>query len=350
MNRKSKKTNVAIAVCSFELSGSVPSEIRLIPAGLFRARDGRADSAPDYRLDAAIAQRVLARLKNRVGDIVIDYEHQTLNSEKNGQPAPAAGWFSGSSVEWRDDGLWAVNVRWTDPAAALIAKNEYRYLSPVFPFDPATGEVQDVLMMALTNFPAIDGHGDLAQMAALKFSLPANDEDIPVKREELIKLLGLAADATDEQISSGLAALKAAADQTGTLQTEVATLKGQVADPAKFVPIAVFDGLKAEVATLKGQINGSEVDALIQGGIDAGKLLPVQVDWARALGASDIAALKGYLDKTPAIPGLRRQTDGKPPVIDNVSQLNAEQLAVCKATGVSHADFIAALKAQEVAQ
>jgi phage I-like protein len=80
---------------------------------------------------------------------VIDYEHQTLNAATNGQPAPAAAWFS--TLEWRDgDGLYATDVQWTERAAAMVAAGEYRFLSPVFCFDNH-GNVKALLHAALTN-------------------------------------------------------------------------------------------------------------------------------------------------------------------------------------------------------
>ncbi len=102
----------------------------------------------------------------RADDFVIDYEHQTIQASKNGQPAPAAGWFK--RLEWREgQGLFAVDVRWTARAAAMIVAREYRYISPVFGFDPTTGEVQSLQSAAITNNPALDG---LTDIAAAKYS------------------------------------------------------------------------------------------------------------------------------------------------------------------------------------
>lgn len=349
MKLSKRPASIGLSVCSFELSGgSVPTEVKLFPAGLFRSRDGRPEKLPGWVMDETVAARLLPKLAALAGDIVIDYEHQTLNAEANGQPAPAAGWIKGARAEWRPDGLWATDVDWTNAAKARIAAAEYRYLSPVFEFDQASGEVTSLLMMALTNFPGIDGHGDLAKAAALKFC--PNQEDDSVKRDELIELLGLKPEATDEQISQGLATLKAKADRADALSGEVVALKGQVADPTKYVPIAMVDDLKKEVVALKGKINDGEVQALIDGGIDAGKLLPVQVEWARGLGKQDVAALRAYIDATPAIPGLAGSQTAGNVLGGDPNVLSGEQIAVCKAIGMSHNDFKAALKAREVAQ
>ena len=51
-------------------------------------------NVPSWRINAAIASAVMERFN---GPRVIDYEHQTLHKEANGQPAPAAGWITASS-------------------------------------------------------------------------------------------------------------------------------------------------------------------------------------------------------------------------------------------------------------
>ncbi len=139
-------------------------EFRILPAGVFRAKDGRPAHLPGWKIDAEIAQRVIAASAS-VDELVIDYEHQTINAEKNGQPAPAAGWFK--RMVWREGaGLFAVDVQWTDKARAMIAAGEYRYISPVFPYNTVTGEVQKIVGLGLTNNPALPGLANLAALSA----------------------------------------------------------------------------------------------------------------------------------------------------------------------------------------
>lgn len=143
---------------------SASREFRIIPAGLFKAKDGRPANLAGWKIDAMIAQRVIAA-SSTVDEIVIDYEHQTINAKENGQPAPAAGWFS--RMVWRDGlGLFAVDVKWTDKARAMIAAGEYRHISPVFLYSPVSGEVMRITGLGLTNNPALPGLTDLAAMSA----------------------------------------------------------------------------------------------------------------------------------------------------------------------------------------
>jgi phage I-like protein len=335
---------IAIVACTTEISKDVPAEIKLFPAGEFRARDGRPEGLKAWYIDAEAAAKVVALTDAATGDFVIDYEHQTLYSEKNGQPAPAAGWFK--KLEWREgDGLYAVDVRWTDKASAAIKAGEYRYISPVFPYDRKTGVVLGVLMAALTNYPALDGNSDLAVRAAAKFQTTKEDT---VDRAALIASLGLAADASDEQIQAAIEVLKAKADSIEAKNSYIAELKTSLAassgkpDPAKFVPITAFEALKGEVAALKSEQTSSAVETMVKEGIDEGKLLPVQEDWAKELGNKDLAALKSYLENTPAIAALKgSQTNGKKPKDDGQGDegLSAEERAVCKNLNISPEDY-----------
>ena len=68
---------------------------------------------------------------------------------------------------WREGaGLFAVGVQWTDKARAMIAAREYRYISPVFPYNAVTGEVQKIVGLGLTNNPALPGLANLAALSA----------------------------------------------------------------------------------------------------------------------------------------------------------------------------------------
>ncbi|MGL4885229.1 MAG: phage protease [Aeromonas veronii] len=358
MKTRTSPPHSAIAACTFEIQ-RIGADVQLFPAGQFKARDGRPvePASGHWLLDDAIAAQLLAKLSARKTDLVVDYEHQTLASEHNGKPAPAAGWVTPLSVEWRPGaGLFATTVDWTDNAKAHIAAREYRYISPVFQYDRKTGAVLNLLHVALTNFPALDGMDALVASAAARFTA----DEVPPKenvmnREQLIAFLGLSADASDEDISAAMTALKAQGD---TLAQEVAALKtskttleaalataaakgaADVPDPTKFVPIQVVEDLKKDFAALSTKLTTGEVDELVKSGLDDGRLLPAQEKWARDLGAKDVAALKGYLDSATPIAALKgRQTQGtKPP--EKVEELSAEALALCKSLGVDPKDYL----------
>jgi phage I-like protein len=163
----------ALATCTASPLTGTGKTIRLIPSGLFRATDGRPAGLPGWTLNASNAATIIKAAALRTDDFVIDYEHQTMQASKNGQPAPAAGWFK--RLEWREGlGLFAVDVRWTARASAMIIAREYRYVSPVFGFNAKSGEVQTLHAAAITNNPALDGLTDItaAKYAAVKVKAP----------------------------------------------------------------------------------------------------------------------------------------------------------------------------------
>jgi phage I-like protein len=98
----------------------LPTEFRLFAFG------ENATSKGIFVLDRAGAAAVMAAYADHGVELAIDYEHQTFAAGDNGKPAPAAGWFA---PEVRADGLWATKVRWTEPAAEMLRRKEYRYFS-----------------------------------------------------------------------------------------------------------------------------------------------------------------------------------------------------------------------------
>jgi phage I-like protein len=148
------------------------ARIRLMPAGRFEAPRGAMAGTGPWTLSAAGAAKIIALNAVRQADILVDYEHQLLKSGENGKEVPAAGWIDPRSLVWveygAEPGLYG-SVSWTAKAAAMIEADQYRYLSPVFPYDQQTGEPTDVFNVALTNFPAID----VPVRAALSAALPA---------------------------------------------------------------------------------------------------------------------------------------------------------------------------------
>ncbi|MCE3004657.1 MAG: phage protease [Xanthomonadaceae bacterium] len=346
----SAQVDVALAVCSYEVRADDPW-VQVTPAGAFKPRDGRPMTVAAWRIDDAIAARVIAAFRAQATPPVFDYEHQTLAAEENGQPAPAAGFIQ--DLEWRPGvGLFA-KVDWTARAKAYIEAKEYRYVSPVFRFDTATGELLRLEMAALTNNPAIDGMAPLSARAAARF---AQQETSMNLRAALIAALALAATTTDDEIATAVAALKAKADgadaDLAALKTKlagaesaVATLKSTV-DPTKFVSVDAFESVKTELAALKAASLDAEVTALVTDALAAGKLLPAQKEWAEQLGKADVAQLRAYIVKTPAIAALRgQQTAGRGDLGQGEGDVltDAEQ-AVCRQVGVTPEAYIASRK------
>lgn len=345
------KNQFAIASCALAIRATPGSnEIQLLPAGEFASNDGRP-ACGTWKMDAAIAAQVIERLSRRKTPIVIDYEHQTLHKETNGQPAPAAGRFLGADVEWREGvGLFACNVKWTPRAASMIGDEEYLYISPVIAYDKNTGVVMDIAHAGLTNDPAIDGMEAVALAAASR--LLTNDDEVPQMEtllELLRKILGLEETATEEEI---LTALKAVADTmpqngemasaglcrvlehgqqrvealTAALSKATTGAQNTAPDPAKFVPIAVVNELRNTIAALNNNSSVKELDNIITAALTSGKLIPSMEEWARNLGKKDINELKNFIDDSPVIAALTREQVGNNPPESGAHGLDATEL------------------------
>lgn len=84
-------------------AGAAPTSLRLIPAGPFRAPDGRPADAPAWQLDDETAARLVADMAARQSARYIDYEHATLHAKTKGtastKPAPKGRMRLACSVE-----------------------------------------------------------------------------------------------------------------------------------------------------------------------------------------------------------------------------------------------------------
>lgn len=141
-----------IRLKSVALTGKAPSEILLLPFGEVETANGT------FKFTEASAKSVLAMWEKRGREMGWDWEHQTFADPP--VEAPASAW---SRLELRDDGLWAVDIKWTAKATERIEAGEYRFWSPVL-WLTEDGEILDVLNVALTNFPATFNQAPLATL------------------------------------------------------------------------------------------------------------------------------------------------------------------------------------------
>lgn len=330
---------VAIAVMSIELPARIDSTaaLKLLPCGPFRAIDGRPNDVAAWMMNAAIAQALITRAQQSPVRTVIDYEHQTLLAEKNGQPAPAAGWFK--QLEWREgDGLYAVDVEWTARASSMITASEYRYLSPVFTYDKQTGAVQTLLHVALTNHPALDSLGEVRLAALSRMPQQAQQETTILELSELLALLGLPAGSDPETVKTAIAALKQAATTTAP-----AVALNTSPDPAQFVPLSVMHDMQTQMAALSAKIVERDVDQIVTAALADARLLPAQEKWARDLGRTNLAALQSYLNTAQPIAALNAQQTQSASVSHSATTItDPDDLAVCTAMGITPEQFLQA--------
>ena len=300
---------VALSAATAAVAG-VPAgfNVQLMPAGEFRAVDGRPEKLKGWTLDAEAAKAIVAEFEARANPWPIDYEHQTQLAADNGKPAPAAGWIQALTFV-PGVGLWA-KVEWTATATQYIGEGAYKFISPVFTHDKS-GRVKSLLMAALTNTPGIDGMNAVALSTLLADhgdGDPPNHKSDGVNMDLLVALrvaLGLKDTDTAESALSAVAALKAGND------AEIVALKAKAFDPVKHVTMEDHKKVNDELVALRKAGTDAEVAALVDKAITSRQLAPAQKEWAVSLGQKDVTALKAFLKDAPEIVPGATQTGGK---------------------------------------
>lgn len=339
------KPCLALAIHSMDLPDQVGEWFHLIPSGTFVGRDGRGP----YTL---APERVLAAYAARGADLCVDYDHQTLTAKDKQGAVPASGWIK--ALELREDGIWG-RIEWTDTAAAALEKKEYRYLSPVFSFDPKTGAVVRLDGAGLTNDPNLH-----LQAAASR----QGDNSMEELLERLRWLLNLPITATADEIKAQLDKLKeqitagqadcAAMSQllglpAGTALPEIATAVhariSQAPDPAKWVAIGEYERVANALAQSTADQKTTAVDQAVQAAMAAGKVAPSMEGWARDYASRDLASFTAYVAKAPAI--VSHSTLLPTPPAGALPTLTPEQEAVAQACGLTKEAFARTLAEKE---
>jgi phage I-like protein len=268
-----------------EMAGA-PGEFQVLPEGKIEI-----EGMDHAYLDEAAAAEVIAAFRARGNDMVIDYEHQTLD---DGQ-APAAGWIK--DLLWKGaEGLWAV-CEWTKKATEYLESREYRYFSPVMLVGAKDGRVVRLINVALTNSPKIN---HLQPIVAKWDAKETRIEKEVVMIEKLRKLFGLADDAGEDKV---LEAVTLSVNKVKDLETQAAAVVackevlealGAKPEADKGEVIRIVGSLKApgdaavalsqEVAALKTKIAGMEQQDLVALALKEGKTSPEELDkWGRDL-------------------------------------------------------------------
>lgn len=180
-----------------------------------------------------------------------DYGHELIYNSS----ADASGWIAPGDFEVRGAGKKAAlfaKITWTEKARAKIAAQEILYKSPTIIFntpDRKTGRTggASIHSVALTNtpflheLPEVRLNSIMAAMGSMDNTAQRAEES--KMKDELVKLLGLATDATDEMV---LAAVKGSADLAAKMSTDYAALAAELPGDNK---LAILAELKAKAAT-----------------------------------------------------------------------------------------------------
>ena len=305
----------------------VPDWVELLPAGEFSGRDGRGP----YVADTA---QILAAFTAGAIPLPIDYEHQSLLAEDNGQPAPAAGWITEFDV--RDRALWG-HVEWTDRAAAHIAAREYRFLSPVFCYEQRTGVVVSISSAGLTNTPNLY----LTALNRRDSHSPQEETRMDEMLERLRYMLNLPTLATQAEISAQLEVLisRLKAPETAAMKTALAlpeeagvealltaaqarvTAPPAAPDLSAYIPRAQYEEVAHALNTLKTAAENERVEREVTAAMSARKIAPASADWAREYCRRDAAGFAQFVASAPELLADTSHTQAKPQSSDQKNPL-----------------------------
>jgi len=338
------KKRFVLNMSSSEIQGA-PEVVKLLKLGKIKSQKG------DFYVDQESFQRIRNTFKNRAIDIVIDYEHQTLEDVQ----APAGGWIKDIILQ---DGAIAAKVEWTPKAQEYLKNKEYRYLSPVVLVRKSDNKAVVLHSVALTNTPAIDG------MFAIINSINIDEDEIEggnnMDLKKLAELLGLPEDATEEQI---MQAIQMVVGELGKLQEQLKKKDGSegetevvankvimgllgldnndaktedvaaaivaLKNPANYVPVTEFNKLKE-------RLDKKDSDEVVTLALKAGKISAAQKEWAEEYALKDPEGFKRFVEKAPqTVPMGEIEHDD---VKKSDGRVEETTMAVCKMLGVSKED------------
>jgi len=320
-----------------------PEWIRILPLG----RVDLVDCREPLTVDEDSLRAMVAAFHSRGVDLVIDYEHQSLQGER----APAAGWIK--QMEARADGLWA-RVEWTPQAREYLVNREYRYFSPVLRLDPASRRPTVLMHLGLTNVPAIkalpplvakagaaslaEGSGDPGALGVIM----AREEETETM-EELKCLIGLKPQTDAEEVGVRILEvfreLAAALDLEG--EASPSRLKGAVA--ALKAEARQFTAVQEELQALKERLAEETAARAVAEAMEAGKVSPAQKGWALEYFRQDPQGFKTYVARAPKLVPtgevLKLLTENQG------GKLLPEELALCQSLNLAPGEYLKA-KAQ----
>lgn len=269
-------------------------------------------------VDRQAHEVVAAYFTRRGNDIVIDYEHQTVEGGK----APAAGWIK----EFRYTEGVGIEARaeWTEEAKGYIEKGEYRYFSPVFLVRKSDKRVIAVHSVALTNAPKINHLNPLLAKLGADFREEGDNMDFLKK---LITKLGLKAEADEDQV---VEAVEAVIDKNKKLEEakpkEVEVIAKDVLDALDLTEgdastvVASIHALKQstkggvsreEFDKMKKDLRKRDADEIVAKAMAEGKVTPDQKEWADAYALRDLEGFKTFVAKAPVVIPVEELPDQK---------------------------------------
>lgn len=320
-NKRSEKRFLTLAMTS-GAEGKAPEWIQLLPRGEIVA-NGFLIVVDDQSLEAMVQ-----RFESRENDVVLDYEHQTLD----GVEAPAAGWIV--ELEAKEDGLWG-KVEWTERGREYVESREYRYLSPVVSVNEKDHRGIQLQSAALTNHPAIDGMQPVV----------AKENEGGTETMEFLKslaeLVGLDPEtATEEEVLAAIQGMMRNEEEVPEELAEVLELEeGEVTIAAAKKKIYAMKAGRVpagELAAVNRQLAEMRAEKTVEIAMREGKITPAQKNWATKQAAKDPKGFAEYLATAPKVVSMTEISGG---VIMTGNTVSAEQREINRKLRISEDDM-----------
>lgn len=173
-------------------AGETLHDVQICPFGSFP--NGKTEQLCDHDAFANV-------VTNATREVLCDFEHRS-EIDKVDSDTSAAAWISNVRVDG-ERGLVG-DFKFTDIGAEAVSQRRLRFLSPVWTLDK-DGRPERLLSVALTNKP------NIPVACVLNRAQPATINPVEVKDEQMDKLkelLGLASEATEEDILAAVTELK----------------------------------------------------------------------------------------------------------------------------------------------
>lgn len=181
----------------------------LVPRGEFPHPTGVLQVIDDSACAAMLNRFGQEAATPNFAGLLLDYDHFSQDTDKSSE---AAGWIL--KLENRADGLYGL-IRWAGAGEEKVRSGAFRFVSPVWNREECESlggnKVRPLRLAncALTNDPNMKGIKPLTNRAGESGVTDAGQsggkESTMDYKSELLALLGLPADATDEQIAAAKA-------------------------------------------------------------------------------------------------------------------------------------------------
>lgn len=339
-----------VIICATNEIGvdGIPEEIRILPLGHVHSQKG------EFIVDEESFKMIQKEFTDRKLDKVIDYEHQTLSNVQ----APAGGWIK--SFGKTEDAIVA-KVEWTPKAMEYLQNKEYRYLSPVIVVRPSDQKVRAIHSVALTNTPAIDGMFAIANSLDIE-----NDDDVnetggsKMELLELIKLLGMEENATEDQVKKALEALATAKGKEAEAGKEAGKTEDKDGEKPELVAnstilnlLNLSEGAKTEevaatilslksgtanveMMALKQRLDKKEAEESVALAKSSGKISAAQTEWALAYALKDPVGFANFAKIAPQTVPIGKLDIADAPAATVITN---EDMKVLKNLGLSKEDI-----------